>query len=159
MRRKSLADMQCSIAQTLEIVGEWWTLMIVRSMFGFKGFHKFEELQAELGIARNILKERLDTLIENGIVEKRQYREHPPRYDYHLTKKGQDLFPVIIGLLEWGDQHAVGPEGPPVILHHTECSRDTTPYLACSCCHQPITAHTVTGRDAPHIVNPGKRFA
>jgi DNA-binding HxlR family transcriptional regulator len=151
--------MQCSIAQSLEVVGDWWTLMIVRSMFGFKGCHRFDELQAELGIARNILTERLDKLIENGIVEKRQIREHAARYDYHLTRKGQDLFPVIIGLLEWGDQYATGPDGPPVILHHTECSHDTVPYLACSHCHQPISARTVTGRDAPHIVNPGKRFA
>lgn len=151
--------MQCSIAQTLEVVGDKWSLMLVRSMFGFKGFHRFEELQNELGIARNILTDRLEMLMSHEIVEKRLYQQKPERYEYHLTKKGQDLFPVILGLLVWGDRYAAGTEGAPVILHHTECGHDVTPYLACDACGGPLTPRTVTGRDAPHIVSPGKSFS
>jgi DNA-binding HxlR family transcriptional regulator len=159
MRRKSFADMECSIAQTLEVVGEWWTLLIVRDLFGFKGRHRFEELQESLGISRNILSERLDGLIEHGVVERRQYQDNPARYEYHLTRKGKDLFPVIMALLNWGDRWTTGPEGPPVLLHHTTCDHDAHAVMACSHCGEPFTGRTVEGRDAPHVTPKGRLFA
>ena len=125
--------------------------MIIRSMFAFKGLHRFDELRAELGIAKNILSNRLGILIENGIVEQRQYSDKPPRYEYHLTKPGKDLLPIVITLLRWGDAYMMGNQGPPVILHHTECDHDTAPYLACSHCHEPISPQAIIGRDARHV--------
>ncbi|MFI5610285.1 winged helix-turn-helix transcriptional regulator [Amycolatopsis sp. NPDC051903] len=159
MRRKSFADFDCSIAQTLEVVGEWWTLLIVRDLFGFKGHNRFEELQEDLGISRNILTERLEGLIRNGVVEKRAYQENPPRYEYHLTRKGKDLFPIMMALLNWGDKWATGPDGPPVLLHHTTCDHDAHAVATCSHCGEPFTGRTVEGRDAPHVRQKGKRFA
>jgi DNA-binding HxlR family transcriptional regulator len=149
VRETSLARMDCSIAQTLEVVGDRWTLMIIRSMFAFKGLHRFDELRTELGIAKNILSNRLDILIGHGLIEKRPYRDKPPRYEYHLTEAGKDLLPVIIALLRWGDTYLMGEQGPPVILHHTECDHDTVPYLACSHCHEPISLRSIIARDAP----------
>lgn len=149
MRETHLARMDCSIARTAEIIGDRWTLMIVRSMFGFKGLHRFEELRAELGVARNILSDRLGLLIERGIVEQRRYSDKPPRHEYHLTSAGKDLLPVILALLRWGDTHLMGDDGPPVILQHTECGHDMVPYLACSHCHEPLAIQAVVGRDAP----------
>ncbi|GAA5053454.1 winged helix-turn-helix transcriptional regulator [Nocardia callitridis] len=147
MRETSLATMNCSIARTVEIVGDRWTLMIVRSLFAFKGLHRFDELRTELGIAKNILSDRLGLLREHGIVEQRRYSDRPPRYEYHLTTAGRDLLPVILALLSWGDAHLMSE--PPVILLHTECDHDTVPYLACSHCHEPIAPRAIVGRDTP----------
>lgn len=158
MKRKSFADFDCSIAQTLEVVGEWWTLMIVRDLFAFKGHYRFEELQESLGISRNILTERLEGLIRHGVVEKVRYQQRPERFHYRLTRKGQDLFPVLMSLLAWGDKWTTGPDGPPVLLRHTTCGQDASPVMSCSCCGEPFTGQTVEGRDAPHLA-AGRRFA
>lgn len=157
MRETSLAHMDCSIARTLEIIGDRWTLMIIRSMFAFKGFHRFDEFRAELGISSNILSDRLDILIRHGIAERRRYHDRPPRYAYHLTTAGKDLLPVVIALLQWGDTHLMGEQGPPVILTHSACGHDTTPYLTCSHCHEPIAPQAITGRNAPSRVDGGQK--
>src|SRR5687767_5069851 len=102
MRRTSFADMNCSIAQALEVVGEWWTLLILRDVF--LGVRRFDDFQKRLGIARNVLADRLDTLVERGILERRPYQDRPPRDEYVLTEKGRDLLPVIHALREWGDR-------------------------------------------------------
>ena len=94
--------MNCSVARSLDIVGEWWTLLIVRNiMFGQR---RFEAIQADLGIARNILSDRLNTLVAHEVVERVKYQEHPERYEYHLTEKGRDLYPVVAALMAWGDK-------------------------------------------------------
>jgi DNA-binding HxlR family transcriptional regulator len=122
MRRTSFEDMDCSIAQTLEIVGDWWTLLIVRDLMpGLRDLHRFDDLQADLGIARNILTDRLDALIAHGVVEKRQYQDNPVRCAYHLTRKGRALSPVLLAMSEWGDEWARREEGPPVAVRHRGC--------------------------------------
>ena len=93
----------CSIARSLELIGERWTLLIVRDVF--RGLRRFDEIQESLGIARNVLANRLDRLVEEGILEKRRYQEHPPRCEYFLTEKGIDLWPVLVSLIKWGDKH------------------------------------------------------
>ena len=108
MKRTSVAHLNCSVAQTLEVVGEWWTLLIVRNLMC--GQRRFEAIQADLGIARNILSDRLSTLVEHGIVEQVKYQDHPERFEYRLTDKGRDLFPVIAALMAWGDKWAA-PDG------------------------------------------------
>ena len=113
MRRTSFKGANCSVAGTLEIVGEWWSLLVVRA--AFLGLERFEELQERLGIARNVLAVRLRTLVANGVLERHRYQERPPRYEYHLTEKGRALFPVIVSLMTWGDAW-VAKSGPPLLF-------------------------------------------
>ena len=103
MRRSSFADMSCSIAQSLEILGEWWTLLIIRD--AFLGLSRFDEFQESLGIARNVLTDRLNRLVEEGILERVRYSERPERYEYRLTKKGRQLDVALAGLRQWGDTY------------------------------------------------------
>ena len=104
MLNRTYDDQDCSIARTLEILGERWTLLIVRDIFN--GSRRFDQLQDGLGIARNVLATRLGRLIEEGVIEKRAYRERPVRHEYFLTEKGLDLWPVLIAMLAWGDRYA-----------------------------------------------------
>lgn len=133
--------MQCSIARALDIVGEWWTPLILRDVF--RGIRRFEELQTSLGIARNILSDRLSTLVEGGVLERRRYQEHPARYEYRLTDMGRDYYRVLLALKQWGDRWLAEDEGPPVTLIHASCGHEVTPVLACSHCGEPITARDV----------------
>src|SRR6185503_3790428 len=109
----------CSIARSLELIGERWTLLIVRDIF--RGQRRFDGIQRDLGIARNVLANRLDRLVEEDILEKRQYAERPPRYEYFLTEKGIDLWPVLVSLVKWGDKHEPGMDGPPIVVRHKGC--------------------------------------
>ena len=109
-------DQICSVASTLEIIGERWTLLIVRD--AMLGLRRFDEFQADLGIARNVLQSRLERLVDQGIFDKRRYQERPERYEYRLTSKGQDLWPTLVALMQWGDAHAPREAGPPVLLQH-----------------------------------------
>ena len=111
----------CSVAQCLEVVGEWWSLLIVRD--AFLGVTRFDDFQRRLGISRNMLRQRLTRLVDAGVLEKVPYSEHPPRYDYRLTDKGRDLWPVMTAMRQWGDRHAA-PNGPPVALVHKGVRRD-----------------------------------
>src|SRR4051812_23918552 len=124
--------MNCSVARSLEVIGEWWTLLILRD--AFFGVTRFEEFQERLGIARNILTTRLDTLVESGVMERRCYDEARGRNDYVLTKKGKALWPVLVTLRQWGDEWVTGKGKEPVQLRHTTCDHRTRAELACSHC-------------------------
>lgn len=127
--------MHCSVAQTLEVVGEWWTLLIVRdALFGVT---RFDEFQDRLGIARNVLTQRLDTLVEHGVMDKVPYQDKPVRYDYRLTDKGKDLWLVIAALRQWGDRWAA-PDGAPVVLIHGGCGQEVEVAPTCSSCGEPL---------------------
>ncbi len=106
MRRNDLADAECGIAQALGVMGDWWTFLIVRVIAG--GTTRFEALQRELGVSRRALTERLTALVEHGVLVKRPYSKHPPRFDYLLTPKGEGLLPVLIALQDWGTRHVMG---------------------------------------------------
>lgn len=136
MQRPSFVDFDCSIAQTLEVVGEWWSLMVVRELFF--GRHRFEEMAEDLGIARNTLTNRLNRLVEEGVVERRAYTESGRRAEYHLTEAGRDLYGVFLTLMEWGDRWRPTPNGPATVVTHS-CGRRTTPELVCDHCHEPVT--------------------
>jgi len=123
--------MQCSIAQTLEIVGEWWTLMVLRNIsFGQR---RFEAIQGDLGIARNVLSDRLITLVEHGVLERVKYQDSPERFEYRPTAKGKDLMAVLMSLMAWGDKWAA-PDGKPMLITHKDCDHETTPTVVCSHC-------------------------
>ena len=112
MQLTSLAEWNCSIARTLDVVGEWWTLLILRD--AFRGTRRFDDFHDSLGMARSVLTARLKKLTDEGVLEKLPYSEHPPRHEYRLTEKGQALFPIIAALQRWGDDWAPGPAGAPV---------------------------------------------
>jgi DNA-binding HxlR family transcriptional regulator len=110
---------ECAIAATLEVVGERWTLLILRDIL--RGNRRFDQLQESLGLARNVLSNRLGRLTDEDIVERRIYQERPERYEYFLTEKGLDLWPVLVAMLGWGDKHVYGEDGGPVVMIHKEC--------------------------------------
>jgi DNA-binding HxlR family transcriptional regulator len=135
MQRKSLAGMGCPVAETLDVVGEWWTLLVVRDVF--RGIRRFDALQESLGIARNILARRLRALVAAGILEKRPYAERPVRYEYRLTQKGRALFPVLITMMEWGNCWARA-ETPRVRLLDAETGGEVRPMLVDAATGAPL---------------------
>jgi DNA-binding HxlR family transcriptional regulator len=146
VEHKSFAGMHCSVAQCLEVVGEWWTMLIVRD--AFLGVTRFDEFQQRLGISRNILNQRLAHLAEHGVLQKVPYSEHPPRYEYRLTAKGRDLWPVLTAMRQWGDQHAA-PDGPPLQMIHNECGEVTDAVMTCSHCGGRLTVRDVRVAPGP----------
>jgi len=137
----------CSIAAALEVVGERWSLLIVREVL--LGAKRFEEMQQDLGIARNVLQSRLTRLVEEGVLERRLYREHPPRHEYLLTEKGLDLWPTIVALMQWGDRHAPTDGGPPTVIEHRDCGGLVDEHMTCMDCGQPVNALTARARPGP----------
>jgi DNA-binding HxlR family transcriptional regulator len=146
VERKSFADMHCSVAQCLEVVGEWWTMLIVRD--AFLGVTRFDDFHERLGISRNVLNQRLTHLIEHGVLQKSRYSEHPPRYEYRLTAKGRDLWPVLTAMRQWGDQHAA-PDGPPLEVIHKSCGNVTDAVMTCSRCGELLTSGDLTSVSGP----------
>ena len=140
-RTTPLSTMRCSVARTLDVIGEWWTMLIVRD--AFRGVTRFEDFHRNLGIARTVLSTRLDRLVEHGIFTRRQYSDHPPRSEYLLTDKGRDLFPVLVTLTQWGDRWAADDDGPPLRLVHEPCEHATSPRLVCEHCGGDVNPDTV----------------
>jgi DNA-binding HxlR family transcriptional regulator len=136
----------CSIARAMEILGERWTFLILRE--AFYGVRRFSDMQRNLGIARNILSTRLQTLVSAGIFERRLYQEEPERYEYRLTPAGRDLYPSIVTLMRWGDEHLAGDFGPPVVLRH-KCGHEADPTLVCAHCREELHPHDVTPERSP----------
>jgi DNA-binding HxlR family transcriptional regulator len=146
MRRTSFEDLNCSVAQCLEVVGEWWSLLIVRD--AFLGVRRFDDFQARLGISRNVLNQRLSRLVEQGVLQRVPYQEHPPRHEYRLTDKGRDLWHVITAMRQWGDRWEA-PDGPPVRLRHKECGRLVAVTPVCSHCGEPLDVRSVDVEAGP----------
>ena len=143
--------MHCSVAQCLEVVGEWWSMLVVRDVF--LGVHRFDEFQERLGISRNILNQRLQRLVETGILRKIRYSEHPPRHEYQLTDKGRDLWLVLTAMRQWGDKHAA-PDGPPVQAVHKSCGQITDAVPTCSVCGERLGPRDVRAVSGPGAVEP-----
>ena len=146
MLRNDYADQTCSVAATLEVVGERWSLLIIRDVL--LGVRRFDALQADLGVARNVLQTRLERLVAEGILEKRLYQERPKRYEYVLTEKGLDLWPTIVALLQWGNKYAA-PHGPPVVLEHRGCGGSVDEHRICTLCGARLTAGDVQSYAGP----------
>ena len=128
---------ECSVARTLEIVGEKWALLAVREVFLGNG--RFDEMVRRTGAPRDTMAARLRILVSSGILERRQYSEHPVRFEYHLTDAGRDLYPVILTLMRWGDRYLAGPAGPPLELEH-RCGHRLSAKLVCEACGDPVIA-------------------
>ena len=121
----------CSVAGTLELVGERWTLLVIRD--AFMGVRRFEDFQRRSGVARNVLSARLNLLVEEGIFRREPYQEHPVRHEYRLTQKGRDLWPVMVALLQWGDRY-IYPGRAPVLLTHKGCGGAVDDHRICETC-------------------------
>ncbi|MGV0593096.1 winged helix-turn-helix transcriptional regulator [Mycolicibacterium vulneris] len=147
MPKQSFSDISCSIARAVEVVGQRWTPLVLRDLFA--GMTRFEDIRRDLGIASNILAARLDELERHGVVERRQYQSAPPRYEYVLTDKGRDLYPVIATLVAWGDKWLAGEDGPPALIVHTECGHATTAKTVCAECGGELDASTATATAGP----------
>jgi DNA-binding HxlR family transcriptional regulator len=148
MHKANLATLPCSLARTLQIVGEWWTLLVLRDVCF--GWNRFEAIHEHLGIARNILKARLDTLADHGMLERRLYQRRPDRYEYLPTAKTLDLVPAILALVAWGDRWTAA-DGPPVLFTHRTCQHDTIATIVCSSCSQPLTRDDIDVRPGPGL--------
>jgi len=147
MKWNELSEEHCSLARSLAVIGDRWTLLILRD--AFLRVRRFDDFQARLGIARRVLQERLETLVEAGVLEKVPYQDRPLRHEYRLTQKGLDLYPVLLGLVHWGDAYYAGPEGPPMLHRHKTCGHDFRSVVTCSCCGEALDPRAVE----PHI-NP-----
>lgn len=146
MQRKSFEAMNCSVAQCLEVIGEWWSMLIVRD--AFLGVRRFDEFQSRLGISRNILSTRLTGLVDAGVLDKVPYQDRPVRHEYRLTDKGRDLWPVLTAMRQWGDTWAA-PDGPPLELVHTSCGQITQVAHVCGVCGESIDHRSVRAVDGP----------
>ena len=141
MQRSSFSEMPCSVAKTLDIIGEWWTLLILRDVF--YGVRRFEGLRTHLGISRKVLTNRLARLIDAEILKKVLYQKQPPRYEYRLTKKGLELLPILLTIMNWGDKWLSESNKTPVIFVHKDCGKEITPKLVCSHCGGDLNARNV----------------
>jgi DNA-binding HxlR family transcriptional regulator len=140
-----------SVGRALAVVGERWTLLILRE--AFFGVRRFGQLARNLKIPRPTLSSRLRTLVETGLLERVPYARDPDRCEYRLTPTGRDLFPAIVALMRWGDEHLAGPEGPPIVLRHHACGQIADPRLTCQHCAKEIDARTVTPEPGPGFRN------
>jgi len=144
MQWDRLSKEDCSLSRTLAVIGDRWTLLILRD--AFLRVRRFDDFEKSLKIARRVLSERLALLVEEGVLARVQYQNKPVRYEYRLTDKGLDLYPAILALVHWGDKHYAGRKGPPVIHNHMKCGHDFRSVLTCSECSEAVTARDVAVR-------------
>jgi DNA-binding HxlR family transcriptional regulator len=139
-------DQNCSVARTLEVIGERWSALILRD--ALLGIRRFEDFRARLGISRTVLSTRLDTLVDHGVLERERYQRRPDRYEYVLTEKGADLWPALHALAEWGNRYAA-PDGKPRRFVHEGCVGDLTSAVVCPDCQRPVAADDVLTEPGP----------
>lgn len=149
MRWNEIGEMECSVARALSAVGDRWSLLILRD--AFLGVRRFEQFQTDLGTTRHRLADRLRKLVEHGVLARVPYQERPRRFEYRLTEKGKDLYPVVVALVRWGDRWMAGKAGPPVELVHRSCGHAIVPTLACPDCGEAIAARDMTARPGPGL--------
>lgn len=141
MQRTRFAAMACSIARTLDVIGEPWSPLILRDVFA--GIHRFDQIQQDLGISRKVLAERLKWLVDSDVLERREYSSHPPRHEYVLTKKGTELCDLLMVMVRWGDRWTAGEAGPPVLYRHHACGEISHVDLHCAVCDKPMHANDI----------------
>jgi len=139
----------CPIASLLELMGERWSFLIIRD--AFYGVRRFDGFQQHLGISKKVLSQRLHKLVETGILQKELYQQRPDRHEYRLTAKGQDLFPVLMTMMRWGNRWLVKDEQKTVELQHKDCCEKAEPRLVCSVCGKPMTPGRVQAVPGPGV--------
>jgi len=136
-----------SVKAAVDLLGDRWTFLVLRE--AFFGVRRFGHMQRNLGIARTVLSSRLKLLVAEGLLERRAYRDDPVWYEYRLTEKGLDFYPVALALMAWGDRYLAGTAGPPTILHHRACGHDARPEWVCSHCRETLHARDIEPRPGP----------
>lgn len=147
MKKVSFAEMHCSLARSLDVMGDWWTPLILRDVF--LGVDRFDDLAADLGISRNLLTRRLKHLLAGGLLEKQPYRTRPPRYAYRLTEAGTELIPVLLALMAWGDRWARPPQGVPIRIVHEKCGHGCEAVICCDACGRGLNAEDIRAVAGP----------
>lgn len=147
MRWSELEDQACSVARTVSVIGDRWTLLILRDCF--LRVRRFDDFQERLGITRPILAERLKKLVDEFVLTKVAYQQRPLRYEYRLTQKGLDLYPIIMSIVHWGDVHMAGKKGRPLLHRHGLCGKTFDPVLVCSECGEPVSPRQVQVEPGP----------
>ncbi|GAA2578391.1 helix-turn-helix domain-containing protein [Dactylosporangium fulvum] len=156
MQRTQFGDMACSIARTLDVIGEPWSPLILRDVY--VGINRFDQLQSDLGISRKVLTQRLAWLVDQGIMARREYSSRPPRHEYVLTAKGLELCDLLLVMARWGDRWTAGEAGPPVLYRHHACGEIGHVEPHCSACGKPMHATDVDvlpGPGAGGVRGPG----
>ena len=136
VKRTPFAKWPCPIARTVDLLGDWWTPLVLRE--AYYGVRRFDEMQRTLQIGRSVLTQRLNRLVEEELLERALYQTRPDRYEYVLTEKGRDFYPVVLAMATWGDRWLNGKEGSPIVLHHTECGHQTEARVVCSACGEEL---------------------
>jgi DNA-binding HxlR family transcriptional regulator len=162
MLPRTYESQNCSIARTLEVLGDRWTILIARD--AFLGVSRFDDFQRDLGLARNVLADRLGRLVEEGVLERRRYQERPDRFEYRLTAKGLDLWPVTVALMHWGDRYYPAEGGSPRVIRHRDCGGELTRHLTCGKCGAELGPRDVMAESGPgargdRARTPGARAA
>jgi DNA-binding HxlR family transcriptional regulator len=140
-------DQNCSIAAALAVIGERWTLLVLREVL--LGRRRFQDIRRNTGVAPNILSDRLQTLVDHGVLERRLYSEHPESYEYVPTARARDAVPVLVALMQWGDRHVTGPDRAPRVFVHATCGHDADPELHCGHCGEAIAPGALRVRPGP----------
>ena len=147
MKRTDTSGWPCTVARSVDVLGDHWNLLLIRQ--ACLGMRRFDDFQAALGIGRNILTQRLARLVDEGIFTKVPYQESPARYEYRLTDKGRDVYPILAAMAAWGERWLTGPEGTPLVLHHTSCDHDMHAVVVCSQCQEPVDVRSVRAKPGP----------
>ncbi len=148
MRWEEIDSQVCSIARGLSIFGDRWTLLIIRD--AFRRIRRFSEFQKSLGITRHRLSDRLNRLVEAEVLTKVLYDERMSRYEYHLTEKGMDLYPVLMAVVQWGDKWLCDGDGAPIMFQHKPCGHVSSPHFACDHCAKDVHA-----KEMKPVLGPG----
>ena len=155
MRWNELEGEACSLARTVGVIGDRWTLLILRD--AFLGVRRVDEFQERLGLSRALLTDRLRTLVDGGLLDRAMYQERPERYEYRLTPAGLDFYPVMLAMADWGNRHRGDGRGAPLIHRHTACGQDFRPVTTCSECGEPVDARSVSLRAGAGFADPRAR--
>lgn len=155
VKRVDTSDWPCTIARSAALLGDHWNLLIVRE--ACLGTRRFDDFQRKLGIGRNMLTIRLNLLVDEGVMQRAEYQASPQRFEYRLTQQGREVFPILAAMAAWGDRWLTGPEGTPLVLHHTACDHDMHAVVVCSECDEPIDVRemrALRGPGHPAVLQP-----
>jgi len=147
VRRTDTSGWPCTIARSTAVLGDHWNLLLIRQ--ACLGTRRFDDFQRVLGIGRNILAGRLHQLVDEGLLRRVEYQLNPVRHEYRLTDKGRDVYPILAAMAAWGERWLTGPEGTPLVLHHTGCHHDMHAVVVCSECEQPLDVREVRATPGP----------
>jgi DNA-binding HxlR family transcriptional regulator len=157
MRWDEIDDSLCSFARTLGVIGDRWTMLVLRE--AFLGTRRYDDFQRHLAAAPHIVAARLKKLVEHKVLEKRRYQDHPPRYEYRLTERGHELYPALIALIGWGEKWLKSAHGPASIRTHKNCNHRLQLVASCAACGEPVTARDVTAQLTPRYAAERARRA